>query len=50
MLQRLFDVARDWGIEQIVAEILPGNAPMRRICTSLGFSFEGETRAFKDMR
>jgi acetyltransferase len=47
MLQRLFDVGRDWGLERIVAEILPGNGPMRRICKSLGFVFEGETRASK---
>jgi len=50
LLRRLFDVGRDWGIDRIVAEILHGNTPMRRVCTDLGFSFEGETRAFKDVR
>ena len=47
MLSRLFDVGRDWGVQRIVAEILPGNVPMRRVCQSLGFHFEGETGAFK---
>ena len=50
MLERLFDVGRDWGLERIVAEILPGNGPMRRICKSLGFTFEGETGAVKELR
>jgi acetyltransferase len=45
MLERLFDVGRDWGISRIVAEILPQNAPMRRVCVKLGFRFEGETTA-----
>jgi acetyltransferase len=40
MLQRLFEVGRDWGCEKIVAEILPDNGPMRRVCKSLGFTFE----------
>ena len=50
MLQRLFDVGRDWGVERIVAEILPGNAAMRRICKSLDFAFAGETGASKVLR
>jgi acetyltransferase len=50
MLERLFDVGRDWGLERIVAEILPGNVPMRRICKALGFTFEGETGAIKELR
>jgi acetyltransferase len=50
MLERLFDIGRDWGLERIVAEILPGNVPMRRICKSLGFTFEGETGAIKHLR
>jgi acetyltransferase len=50
MLERLFDVGRDWGLERIVAEILPGNAQMRRICRSLGFDFEGENGAIKHLR
>ncbi|MGZ6144353.1 MAG: GNAT family N-acetyltransferase, partial [Myxococcales bacterium] len=49
MLSRLFDVGRDWGVKRIVAEILPGNVPMRRVCQQLGFHFEGETGAFKDL-
>jgi acetyltransferase len=50
MLSRLFDVGRDWGLSRIVAEILPGNVPMRRVCTLLGFEFEGQTGAYKDLR
>ncbi len=34
----------------LIPRILHGNTPMRRVCTDLGFSFEGETRAFKDVR
>lgn len=49
MLLRLFEVAHDWRLERIVAEILPGNAPMRRMCRSLGFIFQGETGASKEL-
>jgi RimJ/RimL family protein N-acetyltransferase len=38
-------VGRDWGLDRIVAEILPGNVPMRQVCRRLGFTFEGETGA-----
>ncbi len=47
MLTRLFEVGRDWGIERIVAEILPGNEAMRRVCAQLGFTFQGRTGASK---
>ncbi len=47
MLSRLFDVGRDWKLERIVATILPGNTPMRRVCEHLGFTFHGETDAVK---
>ncbi len=47
MLSRLFDVGRDWKLERIVATILPGNVPMRRVCEHLGFTFHGETDAVK---
>jgi acetyltransferase len=40
MLQRLFDVGRDWGCAKIVAEILADNGAMRRVCKGLGFTFE----------
>ena len=50
MLLRLFEVGRDWGIERIVAEILPGNTPMRRVCEHLGFKFHGTTGAAKELR
>jgi acetyltransferase len=45
LLTRLFQVGRDWGLDRIVAEILPGNVPMRHVCRRLGFKFEGETGA-----
>ncbi len=47
MLTRLFDVGRDWKLDHIVATILPGNVPMRRVCEHLGFTFHGETDAVK---
>jgi acetyltransferase len=50
LLARLFEVGRDWGLERIVATILPGNVPMRRVCQRLGFHFHGETDATKDLR
>ena len=50
MLSRLFEVGRDWGVKRIVAEILPGNVPMRRVCQQLGFSFHGETGAVKELQ
>jgi acetyltransferase len=39
LLNRLLDIARDEGIERVVAEIMPENIGMRRICEKLGFSF-----------
>ncbi len=39
LLQRLLEIARDEGIERVLAEIMPENTGMRRICTKLGFSF-----------
>lgn len=50
MLQRLFVVGRDWGIDRIVAEILPDNAPMRSLCRQLGFTFYGQTGAARELR
>jgi acetyltransferase len=47
LLSRLFDVGRDWKLARIVATILPGNVPMRRVCEHLGFTFHGETDAVK---
>jgi acetyltransferase len=47
LLSRLFEVGRDWKLERIVAYILPGNVPMRRVCEHLGFTFHGETEAVK---
>ncbi|HUJ29500.1 MAG TPA: bifunctional acetate--CoA ligase family protein/GNAT family N-acetyltransferase, partial [Myxococcales bacterium] len=49
LLSRLFDVGRDWGLKRIVAEILPENAAMRRVCKELGFTFHGQTGAVKDL-
>ena len=45
LLARLFEVGRDWGLTRIVAEILPDNVRMRKVCTSLGFTFHGKTSA-----
>jgi acetyltransferase len=39
LLARLLDIGRDEGLEKVVAEILPENEGMRRVCTKLGFSF-----------
>jgi acetyltransferase len=39
LLNRLLEIARDEGIERVVAEIMPENVGMRRICTKLGFTF-----------
>ena len=49
LLTRLFDVGRDWGLQRIVAEILPDNVRMRRVCASLGFTFQGQTFASRDL-
>jgi acetyltransferase len=37
LLSRLLNFARDEGIENVVAEILPQNEGMRRVCRKLGF-------------
>lgn len=42
LLQRLVHVAQREGITRIVAEILPENTGMRRICRSLGFTLSEE--------
>ena len=49
LLERLFDVGRDWGLARIVAEILPDNLRMRKVCASLGFTFHGSTGATKEL-
>ena len=49
LLSRLFEVGRDWGLERIVAEILPDNDRMRHVCKDLGFTFQGQTGASKDL-
>jgi acetyltransferase len=40
MLSILLDIARNEGQERVVAEIMPENSGMRRVCTKLGFEFE----------
>ena len=50
MLELLFRVGADWGLARIVAEILPGNAPMRRVCRELGFQFSSEHGAVKELQ
>jgi acetyltransferase len=49
LLLCLFEVGRAWGLKRILAEILPGNGPMRRMCKELGFTFGRETVAAKDL-
>jgi acetyltransferase len=39
LLSRLIQIGRDEKLERIVAEILPENEGMRRICQKLGFAF-----------
>lgn len=39
LLSRLLAFGRDEKLERVVAEILPENEGMRRVCTKLGFSF-----------
>lgn len=39
LLNRLLEIARNEEIERVVAEIMPENVGMRRICTKLGFTF-----------
>jgi acetyltransferase len=38
MLSRLIDLARNEGLERIVADVLGQNTPMQHICRKLGFS------------
>jgi acetyltransferase len=39
LLARLLDIGRDEKLEKVVAEILPENEGMRRVCAKLGFQF-----------
>jgi len=46
----LLDVAHDWRLERIVAEVLPQNGAMQRVLKTLGFSLHadgGSVRAIK---
>ena len=40
LLRRLIEIAHNEKLEHLIAEIMPENTGMRRICTKLGFSFE----------
>ncbi|MEX1020245.1 MAG: bifunctional acetate--CoA ligase family protein/GNAT family N-acetyltransferase [Litorilinea sp.] len=40
LLTRLLEIARDEGIERVMAEIMPENTGMRRVCEKLGFQIE----------
>jgi acetyltransferase len=40
LLQRLLEIAQNEDIGRVIAEIMPENTGMRRICTKLGFNFE----------
>jgi acetyltransferase len=39
LLENLIEIARDEGLDRVVAEIMPENIGMRRVCTKLGFNF-----------
>jgi acetyltransferase len=39
LLARLLEIGREEKLEKVVAEILPENEGMRRVCTKLGFTF-----------
>jgi acetyltransferase len=41
LLGRLVEIGREWGLARIVADILPGNSPMQRVCRKLGFEILG---------
>ncbi|MGB5136007.1 MAG: GNAT family N-acetyltransferase, partial [Prochlorococcaceae cyanobacterium] len=40
LLGQLLRIARDEGIDRVLAEILPGNGAMQRVCRKLGFSLQ----------
>ena len=40
LLSRLIEVGRDWGLEQIDAEMLPTNEPMQHLCRKLGLTLQ----------
>jgi len=48
--RRLLDVAHDWRLERIVADVLPQNGTMQRVLRTLGFRLQadgGSVRAIK---
>jgi acetyltransferase len=47
LLMRIIEAGRGWGLDRIVAMILPDNYRMRRICAKQGFTFHGMTGAVK---
>jgi len=40
LLGQLLRIGRDEGIDRVLAEILPGNGAMQRVCRKLGFSLQ----------
>jgi acetyltransferase len=51
--RRLIDVAHDWKLDRIVADVLPQNGPMQGAFKALGFSLstdDGSVRAIKVLR
>jgi acetyltransferase len=38
LMNRLIDIARQWGVGELVGEVLPENAPMLEMCSALGFA------------
>lgn len=49
LLQRLIAAAQEWRLEQLVAEVMPGNTPMRRLGSALGFLPRGSSTLVKDL-
>jgi acetyltransferase len=53
LLARLIQIGRDEKLERIVAEILPENEGMRRVCQKLGFAFskvQGSNTIFAELQ
>ncbi len=42
LLRRLLDIARDEGVQRVVAHMLPENVGMKRVCQRLGFKLHYE--------
>jgi len=50
MSRRLIDVAHDWKLERIVAEVLPQNWAMLRTFKTLGFSLHADVGSYQAIK